>query len=222
MAVRTGYGPGFCARVKPGTECLNMAKGGRSTLSYRAEGSWEEVRKILADRSRTTYVLIQFGHNDQPGKAGRSTDLGTEFPRNLRAYVEEVRAAGARPVLVTPLTRRSFKDGELKDDLAGWAEAARQVARDEAIPLLDLNMESSAAVQRMGPLEAITMAMEAPPAEVVRAAATGTTIAAPKEGSAFDYTHVGPKGADFFGRMVAGELVRAVPELAASFKGREE
>ena len=58
-------------------------------------------------RRRTTYVLIQFGHNDQPGKAERTTDLATEFPANLARYVDEVRAAGAMPVLVTPLTRRS-------------------------------------------------------------------------------------------------------------------
>ena len=33
---------------------------------------------------RRTWVLIQFGHNDQPGKPGRSTNLETEFPDNIR------------------------------------------------------------------------------------------------------------------------------------------
>jgi lysophospholipase L1-like esterase len=58
------------------------------------------------------HVLIQFGHNDQPGKPGRSTDLASEYPANLKRYVDEVRAAGGQPVLVTPLTRRSFRDGQ--------------------------------------------------------------------------------------------------------------
>src|SRR3954447_14742204 len=116
MALRTGYGPGFCADVVAEVTCVNMAKGGRSTKSYREEGSWAQVIDALShkDPYKATYVLIQFGHNDQPNKPGRSTDLETEFPRNLRRYVEEVREAGAKPVLVTPLTRRMFHDGKLE------------------------------------------------------------------------------------------------------------
>src|SRR6201994_1895586 len=70
MAVKSGYGPGFCALVTESATCLDMAKGGRSSGSYRAEGSWAEVMDQLKDNARFkhTYVLIQFGHNDQPGK----------------------------------------------------------------------------------------------------------------------------------------------------------
>src|ERR1700712_4924855 len=62
MAVKTGYGPGFCAAVIPQVSCVNMAKGGRSTKSYREEGSWDEVRAALRDKDayRATYVLMQF------------------------------------------------------------------------------------------------------------------------------------------------------------------
>jgi lysophospholipase L1-like esterase len=43
-------------------------------------------------------VLIQFGHNDQPGKPERSTDLATEFPVFMRQYVAEApRPASSRP-----------------------------------------------------------------------------------------------------------------------------
>jgi lysophospholipase L1-like esterase len=169
---------------------------------------------------RSTYVLIQFGHNDQPGKPGRSTDLATEFPANMRQYVKEVVAAGAKPVLVTPLTRRTFKDGQLKDDLGLWGAATKKVAAEEGVPVLDLNTESRAAVQTMGPVEANTLAMVPPPPEVAATAASGTSTPAPKEGPSaqFDYTHIGEKGSAFFGKMVARELMTAVPELAASFK----
>src|ERR1700719_2187602 len=86
MAVKSGWGPGFCADVVEQVDCVNMAKGGRSSGSYRAEGSWAKVMDELKRNSdyASTYVLIQFGHNDQPGKPGRSTDLATEFPANLR------------------------------------------------------------------------------------------------------------------------------------------
>src|SRR4029077_1782832 len=140
MAVKSGWGPGFCADVVEQVECVNMAKGGRSSGSYRAEGSWAKVMDELKRNSEfaSTYVLIQFGHNDQPGKPGRSTDLATEFPANLRLYVEEVKATGAKPVLITPLARRSFRNGTLTNNLEPWANATRAIATEKGVPLLDL------------------------------------------------------------------------------------
>jgi lysophospholipase L1-like esterase len=40
------------------------------------------ARLKAGDAAVQRHVLIQFGHNDQPGKPGRSTDLATEFPIN--------------------------------------------------------------------------------------------------------------------------------------------
>jgi lysophospholipase L1-like esterase len=224
MAVKSGWGPGFCGEiVSSDVTCLNMAKGGRSSGSYRAEGSWAQVMAKLKEPGNfsATYVLIQFGHNDQPGKPGRSTDLATEFPVNIRNYVEEVKAAGAKPVLVTPLTRRSFRGGKVKDDLGPWADATRKVGIEEKVPVLELNADSLAAVQKMGPVEANTLAMAPPPPVVAESAASGNSVSAPKtaerQGEAtplFDYTHLGAKGSAFFAHMVAGELAAAVPALA--------
>ena len=122
-AVQGGWGGSFCAEhVTSFAACVNLARGGRSSGSYLAEGSWElALAEARAPGYLNQWILIQFGHNDQPGKPGRSTDLATEFPANLRRYVNEARAAGAEPVLVTPLTRRMFKDGVLQDDLGPWA-----------------------------------------------------------------------------------------------------
>jgi lysophospholipase L1-like esterase len=210
MAAKTGYGSGFCADVVPQVTCLNMAKGGRSSGSYRAEGSWAQVMDELSRHAefQATYVLIQFGHNDQPGKPGRSTGLVTEFPANLRQYVTELKSAGAKPVLVTPLARRSFQNGMLKNDLEPWADVARKVASEEGVPLLELNAESVAAVQKMGSAEANTLAM-APPGSMAERPEERPGEAAPL----FDYTHLGAKGSAYFGRMVADELVTAVPGL---------
>ena len=200
MATRTGYGDALCGLFKWQVECLNLARGGRSTKSFRADGSWERVTSALADRSRPTFVLIQFGHNDQPGKPQRSTGLEREFPANLERYVDEVRAAGAKPVLVTPLTRRSFRaDGTLDDGLAPWAEAVKRVAAERNLPVLDLHADSAAAVSRMGPAAADALAQ------------------APAPAKEFDHTHVGPRGAALFARMVAREIDRALPSLAEAF-----
>ena len=187
LAPRSGYGDALCERLAPGWACLNLARGGRSTKSYREEGLWDRVLTRLRARqgSAPHVVLIQFGHNDQPGKPGRSTDLATEFPVNLRRYVEEVRTAGGLPVLGTPLTRRSFKDGRLQGDLEPWAQATRRVARELGVPLVETLGISAARVQALGEAVADTLAVAAKPA----------LGEAPGRGSnSFDRTHVGARG----------------------------
>ncbi|MCE4371098.1 rhamnogalacturonan acetylesterase [Xanthomonas hortorum] len=177
-AVQGGWGPSFCAQhVTSFLSCLNLARGGRSTSNYRAEGSWEiALKELRSGGYRQVVVLIQFGHNDQPGKPGRSTELATEFPANLRRYVADARAAGAIPVLVTPLTRRQFERSQLIDDLAPWAEATRAVARELQVPLIDLHARSRALVQGMGPVLAMRLAQRPADPEQVIAAQSGTTI----------------------------------------------
>jgi lysophospholipase L1-like esterase len=183
MAVKNGWGSGFCDLVVPQVSCVNMAKNGRSSSSFRAEGLWAAIMDELKHNAnfKATYVFIQFGHNDEPGKPGRSTDLATEFPDNLRRYVKEVKAAGANPVLITSLTRRRFKNGQLENDLAPWADATKRVAAEQRIPVLDLNRDSFAAVQKMGPAEANTLAMEPPPPAIAEAVARGDSPKMPKK-----------------------------------------
>lgn len=224
MATKSGYGDAFCQRLLSNVECINLARGGRSSGSFRAEGLWDKVQELLlqpAAASTKTYVLIQFGHNDQPGKPGRSTDLVTEFPVNMARYVSEVKAWKGVPVLVTPLTRRSFKDGVLENNLKPWADAIEKVAHDTNTILLPLNAESHAAVQAMGEAEADTLAVAPPPPKVPEVATSASDVAklepqgAAK--SAFDRTHVGLKGAAFFAAMVERELKQHVPALRPAF-----
>lgn len=212
LASRSGYGDALCERFSG--PCLNLARGGRSSMSFRAEGLWDGVLQTLAaPAAPASYVLIQFGHNDQPGKPGRSTDLVHDFPANLARYVSELRAAGATPVLLTPLTRRSFRGPWLHDDLAPWAAATRQVAAAQDVTLLDLHGLSRAAVQAMGEARADTLAM-APkprPGEPIHPATTAERAGAANP--VFDRTHLGPEGAAFFAELVARELARLRPEL---------
>ncbi|UIJ46384.1 rhamnogalacturonan acetylesterase [Sphingomonas cannabina] len=217
-AVAGGWGGAFCAdHVTSFVACVNLARGGRSSGSYRAEGSWDlALAEMKTPGFTKTWVLIQFGHNDQPGKPGRSTDLATEFPANLRRYVEETRAAGAIPVLVTPLTRRTFKNGQLDRDLDPWADAVRRVAAELKVPLVDLNAKSAAAVQAMGEAEADTLAQlpkgAAPAGDTTATEVNDSPFARRK--LSFDRTHLGRKGADYFSAMVAHELAIAAPDTA--------
>lgn len=225
-SVGSGWGGQFCARhVLSSLACVNLGRQGRSTSTYRAEGSWQiALNEMATPGYQSTWVLIQFGHNDQPGKPS-STDLATQFPDNLRAYVAEARAHGARPVLLTPLTRRHFKDGQLQNTLVPWAEAIRQVAIETDTPLIDLNALSAAQVQSMGAFAASRMAPGAPPAGFEATLLAGNTPDAPpaarpsatvpgRHADDFDYTHLGPQGAEIIAALVARNMITVAPELA--------
>ena len=234
MAPHSGWGSAFCGKhVKSSVACLNLGRGGRSTRSYRAEGSWDiALAEARVPGYRARYVLIQFAHNDQSSKPERWTDEKTEFPANLRRFVTEVRAAGAVPVLLTPLTRRMFRDGKLDNNLASWSDEVRKVAAEMKVPLIDLNARSAAAVSKLGAVEATKLAQEPPDPKELEAARSGTTLPPkpapqndppPPPGTQgpratvvrkFDYTHVGEAGADLFARLVAQDLAVAVPELS--------
>jgi lysophospholipase L1-like esterase len=234
MAPVSGWGSMFCAHhVKSSVACLNLGRGGRSTRSYRQEGSWDEaIAEAKVPGYKRTYVLIQFAHNDQSRVPERWTEMEKEFPDNLRRYVAEVRAAGAEPVLLTPLTRREFKDGKLKDSLAPWSDKIRSVAAELKVPLVDVHARSMAVVQKLGPEQSMALAQTEPNEAELAAARTGTTLKArPAEEARlpdvattadgpraqfqrkFDYTHVGDAGAAVFARLVARDLAVAVPGL---------
>src|SRR3989442_5145913 len=61
-----GWGKGFANAMKDDVEVINLSKGGRSSSSFIKEGSWKKALDLKPD-----YVLIQFGHNDQPGHGDR-------------------------------------------------------------------------------------------------------------------------------------------------------
>ncbi|MDG5489695.1 rhamnogalacturonan acetylesterase [Sphingomonas sp. BGYR3] len=221
-AVVGGWGPSFCAyHVTSFMACLNLARGGRSSRTYMQERSWElALNEARVPGYQRTWVLIQFGHNDQPGKT-RSTELAQEFPGYIRRYVDDARRAGAIPVLLTPLTRRTFRDARLDNDLEPWAAAIRTVAKEADVPLIDLNAASAAAVQTMGERAAERFA-QLPPGAVPPAAPAPTASPSATEVNviptalpklAFDRTHLGVEGADYFAEMVAELLADAVPDM---------
>jgi lysophospholipase L1-like esterase len=218
--------------------CVNLARGARSTRSYRSEGAWDvALGEMRVPGYRKVFVLIQMGHNDQARhKPERWTDEATEFPDNLRRFVREARATGAVPVLVTPLARREFRDGALADSLASWSAQVRAVATELGVPLIDLNARSAQAARELGAAGATQWAQLPPTGEELAAAQRGTTLPPPqnppaaaedkveqpgKDGARgyvtvkFDYTHLGPKGAAWCAALIAEELARVAPELAA-------
>jgi pectinesterase len=189
---KAGWGVGFAALLADDVELLNHARGGRSSRTFRDNQLWENVLKTKAD-----YILIQFGHNDEPG-TNRSTDRETEFPKYMRQYVDEARAAGMKPILVTPLVRRQFQDdGTIRSSLARHAEIVRAIAKDMNVPLIELHDRSMAVCNALG-----------------RDTCTAL-LSTEKPTGGYDGTHLTPTGSALMGAIVADELKKAVPELAS-------
>jgi lysophospholipase L1-like esterase len=188
-----GWGPGFRASFGPEVQIVNLALNGRSSKSFRDEGVWAKVLPEKPD-----YVLIQFGHNDVPGKgADRETDAATTYRANLERYVDEVRAAGATPVLVTSIVRRNF-DAEGKfilDSLVPYVEAVRRLAADRQVPLIDLYTLTRRQAEQLGATASESL---------------GRLDAAGKP----DHTHLGPKGQTEIGAMAAREFALLAPRAA--------
>ena len=129
---KQGWGRGFKSYVAESAAVWNLARGGRSSKSYRSEGHWNDVL-----RRKPTHILLQFGHNDEPGKGSdRETDLPT-FKANMARYVDDARAIGAEPILVTSLPRR-YDDPVLPQ----YAEMTREVAKEKNVALIDLNVKA--------------------------------------------------------------------------------
>jgi PelA/Pel-15E family pectate lyase len=188
----SGWGRGFTSRLTSHSSVVNMARNGRSSRSYLDEGHWRAAIAKGAD-----VVLIQFGHNDQPGKGpARETDPATTYRANLSRYIDEARAAGALPVVVTSLTRRNFDaDGKITSDLFPYADAAKAVAAEKEVPLVDLHRASIEHLNQLGP----------PSGEVYGVRSADGTL---------DRTHLSQAGSVAFGAIVADELRKAVPALA--------
>lgn len=144
----TGWGMPFRDYFDSSVRIDNRAMNGRSTKSFLAEGRWKSVMRTLAPGD---YVLIQFGHNDEvPTKKNHTTP--EEFRANLEQFVGDSRRKGAQPVLLTPIGRRKFDPtGQLLDTHRTYAELVRAVAKENHVPLIDLDRESRQLIQSMGP-----------------------------------------------------------------------
>ena len=133
----------------------NHGKNGASSKSFYNDGTrWTSVRDQLTSND---YVFIQFGHNDEKnngaeGIAGTDGAVGTapwgDYRNYLRKYVEETRAKGATPILLTPVVRRYFSGNTItakgkhnlstdNDSILNYPRAMKSVARELNVPLID-------------------------------------------------------------------------------------
>jgi lysophospholipase L1-like esterase len=142
-----GWGQLLPEMISDKGRVLNFARNGRSTRTFVEEGLWSELYNQI---SPGDLVIIQFGHNDGV-ITKRSYTNPAQFRLNFVAFVNEVKAKGAYPILCTPVARRRFDEkGVLQPTHGEYPDIIRSVAAQEEVPLIDMETLTSQWLQEAG------------------------------------------------------------------------
>ena len=149
----------------------NHAIGGRSSRTFITEGRWERITSKL---KKGDIVIMQFGHNDggpldDTARArGSIRGIGEDSARiynpirkmnetvysfggYMRRYIRETRAAGAIPIVCSPIPRNDWKNGKVVRSPQSYAGWAKSVAEAEGVAFIDLNDIIATKYEAMGP-----------------------------------------------------------------------
>lgn len=192
---KRGWGQLLPEFLAPGITVINEARGGLSTKTFPSD-RWDRVRA-----AKPAYILIQFGHNDSHAKdKPESTDAATDYRDNLRRFVREAREAGAEPILVTPVRRRTFRaNGDLSTELTPYADAMKIVAAELDVKVIDLHATSGELYTRLG--------------EEASTHFTPNALDTADRPGRGDRTHFTPAGAQTMAGLVADGLADIAPSL---------
>lgn len=144
----TGWGQMLPFFFNQGIAFANYAASGEAGNTFIAA---RRLDKALTQMKKGDYVFIQFGHNDQKQHFPGSGAFGS-YKKSLIEIIMAVRKKGATPILVTPMNRRFFDSkGKVINTLGEFPEAVRITAKEEHVPLIDLNAMSKILYEAWGP-----------------------------------------------------------------------
>jgi lysophospholipase L1-like esterase len=131
----------------PGVAFANHAESGLTLGSFIGSRRLDKIMRVIKPGD---YLFIEFGHNDQKEK-GENDGAWKSYTERLKLFIQQTRKKGAIPVIVTSTSRRSFgPDGKIVNSLGDYPAAARKVAQDENVALIDLNMLSTRLYEALG------------------------------------------------------------------------
>ncbi|RYG45375.1 MAG: GntR family transcriptional regulator, partial [Chitinophagaceae bacterium] len=158
---------------------------------------------VMAEMNEGDYVLIQFGHNDEvPTK--KSFVPENEFRKYLVSYVNDTRKKKGIPVLITPVARRVFDStGHIKGTHTVYAQIIRDVAKENNVGLIDLDLKSQELLQQMGADASIYLFNHLAPGEHPN-----------YPDGVKDNTHFNELGARRMAEIVLSEIKKVEPALA--------
>lgn len=200
----TGWGMPFAGFFDSSVFIDNRARGGRSTRTFISENRWQPIADSLQEGD---YVLMQFGHNDE-AKEEKYKDRYTPVPdykNNLIKFITESRAKNAIPVIITPVSRMRFdKQGIAQETHIEYTAAAKEIADQYKVVLIDLDTKSRELMQQMGPVYSKLLFMQLDSLEHPN-----------YPGGQKDNTHFNEYGARRVAELVLSDIKTSLPELAS-------
>ena len=125
----------------------NHAQNGRSTKSFIDEGRWQAIVDKL---KKGDWVFIEFGHNDEKKDKPAVYASPEDYKLNLAKFINETRAKGATPVLMTPVSRRKFEKSVLVKTHGEYPDAVKAVAKEKKVPVIDMESKSASVLSKYG------------------------------------------------------------------------
>ena len=145
-----GWGQMLPRFLNDNVAVTNYAESGEAGNSFISAGRFD---KILTKMKQGDYLFIEFGHNDQK-QTGPDRGPYTSYKKSLKMLIDGTREKGGTPILVTPMHRRRFdENGKIINTLGDFPDAARQLASEENVMLVDLNEMSRILYEAWGPEE---------------------------------------------------------------------
>jgi len=137
-------------RFLPGVAVANHAESGETMKSFI---TGLRLAKVLSQVKAGDYLFIQFGHNDEKKNWPQTyVEAHTTYKAYLKVFIAEARLRGVTPVLVTPMQRRNFDgQGKIRNSHGDYPQAVREVAAEEKVALIDLDLMSRAFYEALGP-----------------------------------------------------------------------
>ncbi len=178
-----------------GVTWVNRASSGYGSKSFYDQGWWS-----AALNTKPQWVLVEFGHNDAyAADPARYADAGTTFRDYLRLYITEARAAGATPIVITPVANRVFYGGLIVRNgyLLPYADAMLAVGLEQGVGVVDLYRASLDFYDSLGPSQSQSLC--------------GYSLASGQP----DITHLNLYGAQQMARLIVEGLPTASPSLYA-------
>lgn len=169
----------------------NHAESGETASGFVGE---KRIDKIMMTMTAGDYLIMQFGHNDMKNNGAGALD---RYKQLLAQFCTQTRAKGATPIICTAVSRKTFgDDGKIRNSFitsqGDYIAAARQVAADQKVLLIDLNALTATFYEAVGKEE------------------SGKLFAGPTQG-----THHGDYGSYEVAKMVVQGIKNSSLPLAA-------
>ncbi|MFF9689805.1 rhamnogalacturonan acetylesterase [Streptomyces sp. NPDC014623] len=147
---QAGWGQKLSSYFTSDITVANRAIGGRSSRSFVQQGRLAAIHGLIRPGD---YLFVQFGHNDATVSNAERYTPPADYKEYLRNdYIRATRALGATPVVVTPVSRRSYNvsTGKFNVSFPAYVDAAKAVAQEEGAALVDLSAASRAYLDGVG------------------------------------------------------------------------